>query len=133
MENVQHNPLNGVIYTNSNHDALTIAQSARGYVDPEWATLRLWNEYGFTVRKGEHGVSLKRVVKGTKTKKEKDGKETEKGAWGIKFFTVFNRAQVVKRAEPWCRECRGTLGDNPTTIEGKPVCNTCYTRHALNA
>ncbi len=85
------NAITGNPYTGNN----AIQLEAAGFSDPRFLTFRQARTIGRTVRKGEHGITLVRVVK--VDKKNAQGKIEKKNA--PKYFTVFNFSQTEELVE----------------------------------
>jgi antirestriction protein ArdC len=85
------NAITGNPYTGNN----AIQLEAAGFDDPRFLTFRQARTIGRTVRKGEHGITLVRVVK--VDKKNAQGKIEKKNA--PKYFTVFNYSQTEELVE----------------------------------
>ena len=85
------NAITGNAYTGNN----AIQLEAAGFDDPRFLTFRQARTIGRTVRKGEHGITLVRVVK--VDKKNAQGKIEKKNA--PKYFTVFNFSQTEELVE----------------------------------
>jgi antirestriction protein ArdC len=88
-EIIMKNYVTGLAYTGGN--LITLMQS--NYSDPNFLTYRQATEAGLQVRKGEKGITLKRIV----TVKKKDKKGVVKMVRIPKFFTVFNLMQTEPR------------------------------------
>lgn len=89
------NPRNGVTqheYGGSNFDALVEAAEENGYESEEWFTFQQAKELGASVRKGEHGVSIRYGGK-WKPKEEEEGEKNRTRSFK-KYYTVFNREQI---------------------------------------
>lgn len=87
------NAKTGTIYTGGNEETLLIVENEMGYKHNTWATYKQWQELGFQVKKGEKGTRLKFF---SNDQKNEQGEVKKKG--GLKFFSVFNIAQVDKIA-----------------------------------
>lgn len=85
------NAKTGTVYSGSNRTALLIQEDEKGYRHDTWATYKQWQELGFQVKKGEKGTRLKFF---SNDQKNEQGEVKKKG--GLKFFMVFNIAQVDK-------------------------------------
>jgi len=86
------NAITGNAYTGNN----AIQLEAAGFSDPRFLTFRQARTIGRTVRKGEHGIGLMRVVKVEK-KDKLTGKVKKVPA--PKYFTVFNYSQTEELVE----------------------------------
>lgn len=102
-------PYNGV-----NVFSLWIAQAARGYEHPIWATFKQWQDLGAQVRKGEKArqiIFYKPIPpEQQKPRVGADGQEAPRMRFILSTAYVFNAAQVdgyeVKKPEPapmWAR------------------------------
>ena len=85
------NAITGNPYTGGN----AIELEASGFADPRFLTFRQARTIGRTVKKGEHGIRLVRIVK--VDKKNAQGKIEKKPA--PKYFTVFNFTQTEEMVE----------------------------------
>lgn len=85
------NAITGNSYTGTN----AIELEAAGFSDPRFLTFRQARTIGRTVKKGEHGIRLVRIVK--VDKKNAQGKIEKKPA--PKYFTVFNFSQTEEMVE----------------------------------
>ena len=85
------NAITGNPYTGNN----AIQLEAAGFSDPRFLTFRQARTIGRTVKKGESGIRLVRIVK--VDKKNSQGKIEKKPA--PKYFTVFNFTQTEEMVE----------------------------------
>lgn len=79
-------------YSNTNRESLEAAMIARKYEKNEWLTFKQAKGIKLTVKKGQHGIQLLRMVKrlNEKTKKEE---------FVPLHFTVFNIDQTESLEE----------------------------------
>ncbi len=88
------NSTNGNKYRGVNILLLWGSTIEQQYTSAEWATFNQWNSQKEQIRKGEKGT---RIVKYDIQEKEVDG-ESVKIPF-VKYFTVFNRCQLVSHTE----------------------------------
>ena len=79
---IPFNAFTGDQYSENN----TVLLLQSGFVSPEWATYRQWQNIGHQVQKDEKGTRLKRVC----IKERKDGSVKKY----LKTFSVFNVSQT---------------------------------------
>ena len=93
------NPISGVWYKGGNRLRLMMAVMKHRYTDPRWATARQFNEKGYYIKKGEHGIPCEKWIF-TKNERSVDEhgntvyKEVELEHPQVSYFTVFNAQQV---------------------------------------
>ena len=93
------NPISGVWYKGGNRLRLMMAVMKHRYTDPRWATARQFNEKGYYIKKGEHGIPCEKWIF-TKNERSVDEngstvyREVELEYPQVSFFTVFNAQQV---------------------------------------
>lgn len=77
------------------HSAILLAAAVERGCDcqpyEDWFTYKLWQEQGFQVQKGQHGVKLTKFVERTQVDKKTGKEKTVKIPWR---YTVFCRCQV---------------------------------------
>ena len=101
------NPETGVVYSGVNSTVLLLAGYQKGYTDSRWLTFNQAKAAGGTVRRGEHGITLRKFIftqnkivldENGKTKFDENGKpiyeEVILERPIIKTFTVFNVQQI---------------------------------------
>jgi antirestriction protein ArdC len=70
--------------------------ASSGYEDLRFLTYRQAQSIGLVVRKGEKGIHLTRVIRGT----SEDANGKKKNQSGLRGFVVFNITQTEKIQEP---------------------------------
>lgn len=79
-------------YSNTNHQHLTDTFLAKSFKSNEWVTKKQARAVKLTVKKGEQGIPLIRMVTATDTK-------TKKKIFIPLYFTVFNLDQTEQLTE----------------------------------
>lgn len=85
---------NGQPYKGINVLALWESALSQSFTAPVWMTFKQAKELGADVRKGSRGTPVVFADRTTKTETEADGRETERGFYFLKGYTVFNVEQI---------------------------------------
>ena len=88
------NPTTDHRYQGINVPSLWIDQQEKKFTSNQWATFRQWKEKGASVRKGEKGSPIIFYKTLTRTEENENGDEEESKIPLMRFYTVFNAAQV---------------------------------------
>src|SRR5574340_891427 len=82
-------------YSGQNQTALLNAKDKNGYNSDFWLTFLQAKGAGLKVKKGSHGTTIIKVVKGEqKQKDEQTGKDEVIKRSGLRYYTVFNLDQT---------------------------------------
>lgn len=81
------NYFTGTEYQGKNAGFLNLEARAKKYTENQWATYKQWKENGYQVQKGEKGTPIQVV------------KENEENEKFIRYYRVFNLAQVKEIEE----------------------------------